>query len=92
MPLMSGRPLDRTAMADDFDLERTDDIADEPDLGHGATGRHQRRRHRQECVAGTHRVDDILGERRDRMDDFATSRKSTQPCLPCVMIIFEQST
>src|SRR5262249_5684625 len=59
--------VDRAAVADDLDLESADDVADEPDLMHGAAGRHQWRRHRQEYVAGADRSDDILGEGGDRV-------------------------
>ena len=56
-------------MADDFDLERADHVADETDLIHRAAGRHERRGHREERIARADRVDHVLGEGRDGVDD-----------------------
>ena len=58
-------------MADDLDLQRADHVADEADAVHRRARRHQRRRHRQKRVTSADRIDDILGERRNRMDDAA---------------------
>jgi hypothetical protein len=58
-------------MADNFHLQRPDHVADESNAAHRCTRRHQRRRHRQKCVAGTHGVHYIFGERRNCMNDAA---------------------
>ena len=66
MPLIREGLSIELAVADDLDLEGADDVADEADFVHGAAGGDQRRRDREEGIAGADRVDHLAGEGRDR--------------------------
>src|SRR6266849_942392 len=59
------RLVDRTTMADDLHLERAHDISDESDAIDVAAVRRQRRRDREEGIAGAYRVDHLAGEGRN---------------------------
>ena len=78
-------------MADDLNLECADNVADKADLVHRAACGDQRRGDRQEGIARADRIDYILRESGDGMDDPAPL-EVTQPCLPWVTMIFAQST
>ena len=62
-------------MADNLDLERTNNVADEADLVHRPARGDQRRGDRQEGIARANRVDDILGESGNCMDDPAPLKR-----------------
>ena len=55
-------------MADNFDLESADNVADEADLMHRPARRHQRRGYCQEGIARADRVDYIFGKSGDCMN------------------------
>ena len=78
-------------MSDDFDFQGAGHVADEADVLHRAAGRDQRGGDGEERIAGSHRVDDALGEGWDRIWATPPCSSVTQPCLPWVMMIFGQS-
>ena len=71
MPLSSDDLLDRTPVADDFDLQRADHIADKSDAIHRRARRNQRRGHGEKCVTRADRIDHVFGKCRNGMDDAA---------------------
>ena len=58
-------------MADNFDLQRAGDIANESDAAHRRARCNERRRHCKKRIASTDGIHHIFGKRRDRVDDAA---------------------
>ncbi len=85
-----GRLVDEVPVANNFNLERADDISNETDQFHRQTGRNQRRSHGQKRIARADSIDNAMRNRRIVCALPLRPSSAMHPCLPLVTINFEQ--